>query len=255
MANKHFELQPNSQVIMACLISGIYDVNRNETLEDDNFELVRDWAESIENLHLRGIIFHNNLSSKTCKEFQNDHISFIRIAYKHQFNPNVYRYFAYRNFLKQYREVIKSIFITDISDVVVIKNPFTDSFFSDHPNAIFCGDEPQVLNNEWMQAHGNHLRQRIPAYEAFEKRFGKETLLNCGIIGGSITVFHDFINRLCAIHQKFNTDNQTAYTGDMGAFNYLARMQFNEQLRHGAPVNTIFKQYENERTDCWFRHK
>ena len=49
--------------------------------------------------------------------------------------------------------------------------------------------------------------------------------------------------------------NQTAFTGDMGAFNYLARTQFNSHLRHGAPVNTVFKMYENERQDCWFRHK
>jgi hypothetical protein len=41
----------------------------------------------------------------------------------------------------------------------------------------------------------------------------------------------------------------------MGAFNYLARTQFNGHLRHGAPVNTVFKMYETERQDCWFRHK
>jgi hypothetical protein len=41
----------------------------------------------------------------------------------------------------------------------------------------------------------------------------------------------------------------------MGAFNYLARTKFNNQLKHGAPVNTLFKGYELERKDCWFRHK
>jgi hypothetical protein len=41
----------------------------------------------------------------------------------------------------------------------------------------------------------------------------------------------------------------------MGAFNYLVRTQFNHQLLHGAPVNTVFKMYETERNDCWFRHK
>lgn len=33
--------RPSKNVIMACLITGIYDVNRSETLEDDNYELVR----------------------------------------------------------------------------------------------------------------------------------------------------------------------------------------------------------------------
>ena len=82
-----------------------------------------------------------------------------------------------------------------------------------------------------------------------------ETLLNCGIIGGNASLMFDFIKRLWSIHQHANYANETAFTGDMGAFNYLVRTQFNEQLRHGAPVNTVFKMYENERTDCWFRHK
>jgi hypothetical protein len=52
-----------------------------------------------------------------------------------------------------------------------------------------------------------------------------------------------------------NRDNKTEYTGDMGVFNYVARTQYNSQLIYGAPVNTVFKNYETERSDCWFRHK
>jgi hypothetical protein len=26
-------------------------------------------------------------------------------------------------------------------------------------------------------------------------------------------------------------------------------------LHHGFPVNTVFKAYEETRSDCWFRHK
>ena len=70
-----------------------------------------------------------------------------------------------------------------------------------------------------------------------------------------ISLFFDFLQQLSAIHQQANRDNKTEYTGDMGAFNYLARTKFNQQLIHGAPVNTVFKQYETNRNDCWFRHK
>ena len=37
----------NSNLIMACHITSVYDVNRNTTLEDDNYALVKEWAESI----------------------------------------------------------------------------------------------------------------------------------------------------------------------------------------------------------------
>lgn len=246
---------PNSNLIMACHITGVYDVNRNMILEDDNYEWVRNWAESIAAANLQGVIFHNNFSSETCKKYANDAIAFIKIDYDPQFNPNVFRYFVYKDFLQQHANLIKNIFITDISDVVLVKDPFTDPYFIDHPTAIFCGDEPKTLNNEWMKAHGANLREKITDYVEYENKFGKETLLNCGIVGGSIPIFYNFIEELCAIHQQFNYKNESAYTGDMGAFNYLARTQFNNQLRHGAPVNTVFKYYETERTDCWFRHK
>jgi hypothetical protein len=245
----------NTNLVMACHITGVHDVNRNTILADDSYELVKDWAQSITAANLQGIIFHNNFSEETCKSFENKNISFIKIAYDPQFNPNVFRYFVYRDFLKQYIQQINAIFITDISDVVLVNNPFTDPLFCNNPHALFCGDEPKILDNDWMIAHAENLRKNIPDYAAYERNFGNETLLNCGIIGGSASIFFDFLQQLCAIHQHANHDNKTAYTGDMGAFNYLARTKFNKQLIHGAPVNTVFKQYENNRNDCWFRHK
>jgi len=138
---------------------------------------------------------------------------------------------------------------------VVVNNPFIDPLFIKNPNALFCGDEPKILHNDWMIAHAENIRKNIPNYAAYEHTFGKETLLNCGIIGGSALLIYDFLQQLCAIHENANRDNKTAYTGDMGVFNYLARTMFNQQLIHGAPINTVFKQYEIDRKDCWFRHK
>lgn len=246
---------PNTNLVMACHITGVYDVNRSTTLANDSYELVKDWQNSITAENLQAVIFHNNFSEETCKSIENENILFIKIAHDPQFNPNVFRYFVYRDFLQQHIQQINGIFITDITDVELVNNPFTHTLFSENPNSIFCGDEPKILNNDWMIAHAEHLRKNILDYAAYESSFGNETLLNCGIIGGSASIFFDFLQQLCAIHQHANRHNKTAYTGDMGAFNYLARTKFNEQLIHGAPVNTVFKQYENNRKDCWFRHK
>ena len=108
---------------------------------------------------------------------------------------------------------------------------------------------------QMVWAHSSNLRNNIADYADYENQFKHETLLNCGIIGGSAPLMLDFLDRLCAIHEQANAENRTAYTGDMGAFNYLARTKFNQLIRHGAPVNTVFKLYETERMDCWFRHK
>ena len=255
MGTASIQFPAGTNLVMACHITGVYDVNRNTTLADDAYELVNDWAASITQAGLRGVIFHNNFSEATCRSFENENITFIKVTHDPQFNPNVFRYFVYRDFLQQHLQQINGIFITDVNDVVVVKNPFTDPLFLENPTALFCGDEPKTLHNDWMIAHSEHLRNNIPDFASYEHTFATAPLLNCGIIGGATALFFDFLQQLCAIHQVANRENKTAYTGDMGAFNYLARTQFNEQIIHGTPVNTIFKAYENDRTDCWFRHK
>lgn len=244
-----------SNLILACHITGVHDVNRNRTLKDNDYELVKDWAASIADCKQKGIIFHNNFSEETCEQYQNEYILFVRIAYAAEYNPNVYRYFVYKKFLQPYINRIQNIFITDVTDVVLVKNPFSDAYFLEHPEAIFCGDEPKTLDDDWMKAHSAHLRDKIRDFTAYESKFAEETLLNCGIIGGSAALLFDFIEKLCAVHSRANCNNLSAFTGDMGVFNYVARTQFNRQLIHGAPINTVFKSYENERKDCWFRHK
>ena len=251
-----FHYTPRSEnIVLACHIAGVYDVNRSTTLEHDHYALVQEWAESIAALGMQGVIFHNNFSEETCEKYSNENISFIKIEYDEKWNPNVFRYFIYRDFLLYFASTIKSVFVTDVSDVVVIQNPFTSKLFQENRNKLFCGDEPKVLNNDWMNNHSTHLRNQISDYAECEKKFAESTLLNCGIIGGSLDVMKEFLNELCFIHEHFNVNNETSYTGDMGAFNYIARTHFNNNLIHGAPVNTVFKEYESARGDCWFRHK
>ncbi len=245
----------DKNVILACQITGIYDVNRNEILPDDDYSLIKNWCESIINLDLHGIIFHNNYSETFCEQFSNKNIQFVKIYYDDNFKPNVYRYLMYRDFLKFYTHQIENVFVTDISDVVVLQNPFEEPFFKANPDLIFCGDEPKKLDNEWMKSHSEHLRTKIEDYADYEENFKDNTLLNCGIIGGNIKVMQEFIEKLAMIHHRYNSDNKTAYTGDMGAFNYLIRTQFNDRFLHGFPINTEFKAYQTEREDCWFRHK
>ena len=256
MRNQPLQFLPGSKnLILACHFTGIYDVNRNNVLPDDNYNLVKDWAESVARLGLKGVVFHNNFTEETCQKYQNEFVSFTRVTHNTAHNPNVYRYFLYNDFIKKHAQNIENLFVTDVSDVVVVKNPFTEPLFVQNADALFCGDEPKTLDNPWMIDHATHLRNNIADYAQYEAQYKQETLLNCGIIGGNIGVMQPFMAQLWELHQLYNHNNKTAYTGDMGAFNYLVRTQFNSNLRHGEPVNTVFKAYQNDRTDCWFRHK
>ena len=241
-------------LILASHITGIYDVNRNITLANDDILPVLAWAESITKLGLTGIIFHNNFSDETCRLYESEYVHFIKVDYDPRFNPNVFRYFIYEEFLRIHYTILSNIFLTDISDVTVLRNPFLEPYYLDNSAKIFCGDEPKILSDEWMQMHSEHLRSKIEDYSIYENTYKNETLLNCGIIGGNILVIFRFIQQLKSIHQKYNYDNNTKFTGDMGAFNYLIRTCYHDKVIHGHPVNTVFKSYSDD-TSCWFKHK
>jgi hypothetical protein len=248
-------LSNSRNYIVACQISGVFDVNRNEILEADDFDLIQNWYNSIVNLQLNGIIFHNNFSEDTCKKYQNEYVQFIKIEHNHAFKPNVFRYFVYHKFIKENLKNIENLFFTDISDVEVLKNPFLQNEFTKNKEYLFCGDEPEILDNAWMKSHCELLRNSIDDFSIFEEKHQNDVLLNCGIFGGNITVITGFIENLWDIHQKHNFDNNTNFTGDMGAFNYLVRTKYNQKLMNGKPVNTVFKAYDNQNLDCWFCHK
>ncbi|MCC6411238.1 MAG: hypothetical protein IT270_06245 [Saprospiraceae bacterium] len=244
-----------TDVILGCHLTGIYDVNRNELLVEDDYGLVEAWLESLNQLKLYGKLFHNHFSENTLAKYENKYVEFIKVKYDTRYSPNVYRYFLYQNYLQNNSNSIDHLFFTDVSDVVVVKNPFTDPLFLNNPQTLFCGDEPKPLNNVWMLEHSAHLRAQIKDFTQYEEKFQHETLLNCGVAGGSLETMTLLLHRLCNTHQQYNQNNPTAYTGDMGVFNYVVRTHFNNKLYHGAPCNTVFKSYETHRSDCWFRHK
>lgn len=248
------QIQLAENVILGCQISGVFDVNRNEMLPNDDFSIIEKWVNSIRNLNLQAIIFHNNFSESTILEHQSDHLIFIKIDYDVRFKPNVYRYSVYSRFINKYAGAINSVFVNDVADVLVLKNPFIQPLFIENPNFIFCGDEPTTLKNTWMIEHSTHLRNKIVDYAKIEDQFQEETLLNCGIIGGNISIMQPFLKSLWQIHEKFNNDNNTAFTGDMGAFNYIMRKKYYEKVFHGSPINSEFKAYFDDGTN-WFQHK
>lgn len=245
----------SGNLICASLFTGVFDVNRSELLPEDDFRLIEKWCLSIQNLGLKGVVFHNNFSEKTISEVENENIQFHKVEFKTKLNANVYRYLVYLDFLKKYGLQIQNIFFTDIADVEVVKNPFTDPLFTQNPYGFFCGDEEELLDNPWMKDHCTHLRNLVAEFSEFEVRNKAEKLLNCGVIGGETDTMLSLLQELSQIHSTITISNQTPFTLDMGAFNFVARTRFADRLKHGFPINTRFKGYEAERIDCWFRHK
>jgi hypothetical protein len=245
----------SKNVILASLLTGVYDVNRNELLKKNDFGIIKKWYDSILKLQLKAIVFHNSFSKDIVEKYTNDYIQFVEVEYDERLKPNVFRYFIYQDYLKQNLKEIQNLFVTDITDVEVVKSPFESNIYIQNADSLFCGDELEILDNDWMRNHCNHLRNLMPDFSTYEALNKYETLLNCGVIGGKITVMKLLFDKMLAVHNAFSYTNTTDYTLDMGVFNFVARTTFPNKICHGEPVNTNFKKYESQRTDCWFRHK
>ncbi len=241
--------------IFASLLTGVYDVNRNELLNKNDFGMINKWYDSIIKLQVKAIVFHNTFSKNIVEKYTNEYVRFIEVQYDKKLNPNIYRYFIYQDYINQYYTKISNLFVTDISDVEVINNPFESHLYHEKSDFLFCGDEPGILDNLWMRNHCTHLRTSIPEFNIYESLNQQETLLNCGVIGANITIMKSLLDKIVAIHDAVSLTNKTDYTLDMGVFNFVARTNFANKIIHGEPVNTVFKKYESKRTDCWFRHK
>lgn len=245
----------SSNYILASLLTGVYDINRNELLKQNEFSLVQKWYDSIMKLKMNAILFHNSFSTELTKKYTNEYVQFMQVEYNEKFNPNIYRYFVYQDFLNRNSKLISNLFLTDITDVEILINPFETDYYKKNTTALFCGNEPKFLNNEWMYEHCTHLRKIIPGFSLYEEVNKNTTLLNCGIIGGNTFIVKLLLKEMVDLHKVYSLSNNTAYTLDMGVFNYVARTKFEHNIIHGAPVNTVFKGYETQTTDCWFRHK
>ena len=98
-----------------------------------------------------------------------------------------------------------------------------------------------------MQAHSTLCS--TDNLNKFKLDFQHVTLLSYGIVSGDISIIKKFLDKICYIHINYYKDIKTAYTGDMGGFNYIVRIEFNNQLQHGFPCNTVFKVFTKERID------
>jgi len=245
----------STKFIFATLITGVYDVNRNEILKNNDFGIIQKWYDSVLKLQLNAIVFHNTFSKEIVEKYKNEYIQFIEIKYDKSLNTNIFRYFVYQDYINQNLHKISDLFVTDITDVEVINNPFESNVYMQNSDYLFCGDELETLDNEWMRNHNSHLRNLMPGFSAYESLNQQETLLNCGVFGANISVMKLMFDKMVNMHKAFSYTNTTDYTLDMGVFNYVARTSITHKIFHGEPVNTVFKKYESQRNDCWFRHK
>lgn len=178
---------------------------------------------------------------------QSEYIEFVSSLPSKTHSPNVYRWIVYYEWM-QTNEFDKC-WMVDSTDVELLKDPFRIL----ENGKLYCGDEYNMLTeNNWMRRN-QEPHFRIADYRTIINQYKKETLINCGLVGGCADIIVPLIETWSAIHK--NKTVGLRHSTDMAIFNYVARKYYNDVIVHGERINTKFKMFETNNKKAIWKHK
>ena len=215
--------------IFTTYFTGEKDPQRPYSWKPDDFELIKEFYNSVIKHDLYCYILHDNLSKEFIEKYTTDKITFIRVN-KIKLNAVDYRWQLYFNLLNELKD-IKKVFCLDISDVVILKDPFKLV----KANNLYIGDEMcKNIENSWMINRYNMIKD----ITSVPQDIMLKPVLNCGILGGTRKVMLDVTKKMAKILEDANITHTTV---DMVAANVVAYVNYPENIIHGSPLNTKYR--------------
>lgn len=237
-----------TEVILTSYFATRKDPQRNLFVGKDNFAYIEPWYLSMKNAGLHGIIFHDHLSPEFVSKYTTPDIKFQKVdltKYKCT-SLCVLRFFVYKDYLQTLSatEKPRKLFMTDVSDVTVVQSPFK---LVVNPDAIYVGDEPKTNgSSKWMEK--DYKNAHLP-YEFMKN----EMILNAGVVGGFYCPIMLLLMLMC---DHFATMPDSDANCDMATLNFCIRTNWSkENIICGSPLNSVYKNFENQRQDVFFIHK
>lgn len=234
-----------------CYIAAYYtlqkDLHKNVQLEPDSFDYIKDYYNSIVKNGLQSVILHDDCSDAFVEKYQTDKIRFVKTEHRFTMQPHDSRFIEYNNYLFNHEEVEYAC-LTDISDVVVIKN--CDIIAN---KKLFIGVENEnIYDNTWFGEYLHYIKDTCSINMADKQQFKFKTLLNCGIVAGHRSVLMKFLyycNRLITMLYKYELTRPV----DMFVVNYVTYFYFIDVLNTEKFV-TMFGHNEYD-SACYLKHK
>lgn len=221
------------------------DPQRPHIWNNDDFSIIKNFYNSVVKHGLNCIILIDNSSEEFIDKYQTDKIKFIRCN-SIGLNMVDIRWVLYHELLINQPQIYRAFFL-DVSDVIILKNPF--EFIE--PKFVYCGDEECInINNNWMMKHYKLINH--PEINELNHKYLNKKLLNAGILGGSRDYLLDITSKISKI---LNESKITTHTVDMCVFNHVLYLNYNNKLKHGEPVNTKFRMNDINNKNAWFKHK
>lgn len=220
--------------------------NDGRVLQND-FKYIQPWYESVNRLGLQGRIFCDNLSEEFIEKYTTENIKFIKV-YSSEYSNNDWRFFCYKNYLKLNK--FDNVFLTDGSDVTVVKDPC--EIFADYSEIelFVCKDSIKLKDFPYVQVHQQAGWDSLSYFLICQNHWD---LINMGVIGGSYENINLFLEKFCDTRVKLGNPD---FNSDMWIGQYVFRSLLSDKkVLIGEPFTSEFKKYQIDRKDVYFIHK
>ena len=240
-------------VVLTCYFNMRKDPQRDLFQKVDDFEYIRPWYESMVRVGLHGIIFYDNLSAEFVSRYQTERIIFRRAVYG-DYSLNDERFYIYYLYLMA--NPYKRVFMTDVSDVVVKKDPATlITGTGIGTGTLYLGSDetPLLRDSPWCRIKTKELftllKKREPKIFHIEDSFLANPCYNAGVIGASYEVVISLLRRMIVLFEEADSEGNN----NMMVLNLVLYLTC-PPIVYGAPVTSPYKRYDST-ADVYFVHK
>jgi hypothetical protein len=217
-------------------------------VSQNDFKYIEPWYNSINKLGLEGRIFYDNLSDEFVQKYSTDKIKFVRVETS-QYSNLDWRWFCYRNYLEENK--FDNVFLTDGSDVAVVKNPSKIILDYNDIDLFVCKDSIKLSQFPYIQVHQQANWENLGWFLICQNN---ADLINMGVVGGTYNNILEFLNKFC--ETRIRLGNPDFGSADMWVGQYVFRHLLSDKnIMIGEPFTSNFKQYEIDRKDVYFIHK
>lgn len=244
--NKDLLLMNKTEVVLTCYITSKVDPQIKSYQQNNNYDYMKPWYESMIKQDLHGIIFYDNLSEDFIEEYETDNIIFIKCQIG-KFSINDERFFIYYDFLMN-NDNYNKVIMTDISDVYFNKNPF-ELINNNHDYKIYVGTDligtflKHPMYDEWT-----YKLKKIKLKLSHDRQ-----IYNAGTLGGCVNNITTFLKHMIDVFMVVNSNDNN----NMLILNHILFTKYNDKdIFTGEPWNTPFKSFINpNNTSCYIIHK
>ena len=237
-------------------------VGRNDKgfVDNNNFNYIKKWYNSVIKLKLNGVVFHDDLSEDFVDKYTNQYIKFEKVG-ESNWSNNDYRFYCWRDYLRD--KDYDWVFHNDVSDVVVVKDP--TGLIKNHSEYKYfvCKDNFPLEGPAFTYLRVAEIAKLEGQYWFLMN--SQLPLLNMGVVGGKLEDMKNFYEKFCEVRDSAQPCPPIGFDGNgipdpyfnmnMWVGNNVLRYHIQEKILLGQPVTSKYKKYENDRKDVYFIHK